>query len=950
MKRLITTTILLFIGVITYGYYPFIHNYLKSEYKGGSKNWQITQGECGNMWLANDAGIIEYDGKEWGITPVTNKTSVRSVLYDNETDRLIFGAINELGYLDFSDNSGVRYVSLLDSIGNNINDIWRIHKLDNALYFRENNRIFRYKNAEVKEYNFNAKVTVSEVIDGQLYIFVNSIGPLRLNDRGDFEKLPGTESLSNMAICSIIKHENGNYIEFVSATNGLYSYKDGVLKHLDSSLLDGLDNSIIYCARTNGKHTAYGTVNNGVYIYEHTSQDLIHLNMSSGLQNNTILDVFFDKQGNLWLGLDKGIDMVQINSAEYSLLASSNIIGAGYASEIYEGYLWLGTNQGLFTMKNSKIEEISELKGQIWSLLSHDGNLFCSCDRGLGIIDEEQNTRFIPLNGSWKLTPLKQNTEYMLGCSYDRLFLLKKQAGKWEFYNWISGFDENSKVFEEDNNGDIWFSHWIKGLYRLKIDLGRSEVIEKKYFSKGNGLPQDWGNVPIWFENEIIFQTAHGFYRIDRKTDKAYPIVGLNSLFSTPPAGMSIFQCGNSDLFFSSSTIQALCYRTSNNKDITSRDILLSNSPDKKGITIDSLSLRSLCLRRISGFEDIRELKDGLIMVNTEDGFSVINTDKIKENRSLPNNSLYIKEISITKADKDSVIFVSRKENNKEAKLTIPFKDNSLKFKVSLPIYNIDGSELFSYRLKGYDKVWSKFQESEAKEYSHIPPGNYTFQVRASLANSIHTVNTEINFKIMTPWYRKWWAYLLYILIGLIILMYTIHTFRLKIENNIAEKQKLKDNAIRQQQMSHELKIKADELASSTMNLIRKNEILRKIDSELQKAEDTVVEDRNKSLKIINKVRQNIRENISLDNNWNKFEKNFDMVYVDFLKKLDEHHPELSITDKKLCAYLKMGLSSKEIAPLLNITVRSVEMNRYRVRKKLGLNREDNLMDYLNRY
>ena len=204
MKRLITTTILLFIGVITYGYYPFIHNYLKSEYKGGSKNWQITQGECGNMWLANDAGIIEYDGKEWGITPVTNKTSVRSVLYDNETDRLIFGAINELGYLDFSDNSGVRYVSLLDSIGNNINDIWRIHKLDNALYFRENNRIFRYKNAEVKEYNFNAKVTVSEVIDGQLYIFVNSIGPLRLNDRGDFEKLPGTESLSNMAICSII--------------------------------------------------------------------------------------------------------------------------------------------------------------------------------------------------------------------------------------------------------------------------------------------------------------------------------------------------------------------------------------------------------------------------------------------------------------------------------------------------------------------------------------------------------------------------------------------------------------------------------------------------------------------------------------------------------------------------------------------------------------------------
>ena len=642
--------------------------------------------------------------------------------------------------------------------------------------------------------------------------------------------------------------------------------------------------------------------------------------------------------------------MVQLNSAEYSLLASSNIIGAGYASEIYEGDLWLGTNQGLFIMKNSKVEEIPELKGQIWSLLSHDGLLFCSCDKGLGIINKNRDISFIPLNGSWKLIPLKQNAEYMLGCSYDRLFLLKKQDDKWSFYKWISGFEESSKVFEEDNNGDIWFSHWIKGLYRLRLDLDKGEVSDNKYFSKGNNFPQDWGNVPLWFENELIFQTAEGFYHIDRKTDKAYPITGLNSLFSATPSGISIFQCSNSDLYFSSSNIQAICYRSSNKTEITSRDILLSNSPAKKGFINDSLSLKSLCLRRIPGFEDIRELRNGLLMINTEDGFSVINTNKIKENHSISNNSLYIKEISISKSAKDSVIFVSRKEHVKKTKLIIPFKDNSLKFKVSLPMYDIDGSELFSYRLKGYDKVWSKFQESETKEYSHIPPGNYTFQVRASLTNSTHMVSTEISFKIMTPWYRKWWAYLCYILIGLVTITYTIHAFRLRIEKGIAEKQKSKDNAIRQQQMSQELKIKADELASSTMNLIRKNEILRKIDSELQKAEDAVVEDRNKSLKIIGKVRQNIRENISLDNNWNKFEKNFDMVYVDFLKKLDKHHPELSITDKKLCAYLKMGLSSKEIAPLLNITVRSVEMNRYRVRKKLGLNREDNLIDYLNRF
>ena len=113
---------------------------------------------------------------------------------------------------------------------------------------------------------------------------------------------------------------------------------------------------------------------------------------------------------------------------------------------------------------------------------------------------------------------------------------------------------------------------------------------------------------------------------------------------------------------------------------------------------------------------------------------------------------------------------------------------------------------------------------------------------------------------------------------------------------------------------------------------------------------DYVVEDRNKSLKIIAKVRGNIKDNISHDNSWKKFEQNFDQVYVDFLKRLEESLPQLTTTDKKICAYLKMGLSSKEIAPPLNITVRSVEMNRYRVRKKLGLGREDNLTTYLDKF
>ena len=131
------------------------------------------------------------------------------------------------------------------------------------------------------------------------------------------------------------------------------------------------------------------------------------------------------------------------------------------------------------------------------------------------------------------------------------------------------------------------------------------------------------------------------------------------------------------------------------------------------------------------------------------------------------------------------------------------------------------------------------------------------------------------------------------------------------------------------------------------MNLIRKNEILLKIDSDVEAAVGYINTDKNKTGIILTGIRQDIRENIGHDNDWQKFEHNFDIVYDDFLKVLSQRFPNLTVSDKKMCAYLKMDLSSKDIAPLLNMTVRSVEMTRYRLRKKLGLSREESLTDFL---
>ena len=908
-------------------YYPIVHNFSKNEYKGAGKNWQISQSPYGNLFFANDAGILEFDGKEWNLTSPANRTSVRSIYYDDEQNRLYFGAINEFAYFDYNNPQKASYISLLDKLGTEANDIWAIHKIGDALYLRENNRIYILREENSQSIVFNNKVSVSTIIDEDLYIFVNGNGVFVSHQGGSFSPLKGTEILKDKNICAILKTA-ADELEFVSATKGLYTFRDGQLSHQKNSLSKELEAAIAYCAGANEEFIAYGSVNNGVFILDRKKGDIMHLNRSCGLQNNTVLSLYFDNQNNLWLGLDKGIDLVQLSSAEYTLLASDNSIGSGYSSEIFNDRLYLGTNQGLYTLKGDTVEEVKEMKGQMWYLKKHDGQLFCCADRGLGIISENGSFRFIPLNGVWKILPLKSQKDYLLACSYDRLFLLKKQMGRWDFYKWVEGFEESSKMFEEAEDGSIWFSHWIKGLFRLKIDYDEGKIISQQFLSKGNSFPYDWGNTPIPFDGKIIFSTAAGFYSFDDYEGKAQAIDSLNAMFCSKPTSASVYRCRNGDLYFSSSNIQAI---------------------KSAGRDLDSLSLARLASKRIQGFEDIRELGDALILVNTEDGFSLINRSNIQKNSKNFQNSLYIKEISVSKSDRDSVIFYSKRPYA-YPKLVVPYKDNSLKFKMALPIYGSQSNERFSFHLHGYEKGWSKFQESGTKEYTRIPPGEYIFQVKAKIPTSSETLLDQIEIRVLKPFYRQWWAILLYIIVAAAILSGIGIYYKGKVEAKALTLQKEKENQHKEQMMQREIKMKADELASSTMDLVRKNEILQQIDEDLQKAVDYVVEDRNKSLKIIAKVRGNIKDNISHDNSWKKFEQNFDQVYVDFLKRLEEAFPQLTTTDKKICAYLKMGLSSKEIAPLLNITVRSVEMNRYRVRKKLGLGREDNLTTYLDKF
>ena len=183
-------------------------------------------------------------------------------------------------------------------------------------------------------------------------------------------------------------------------------------------------------------------------------------------------------------------------------------------------------------------------------------------------------------------------------------------------------------------------------------------------------------------------------------------------------------------------------------------------------------------------------------------------------------------------------------------------------------------------------------------------------------------------------------------------LLYTLTQFTEKYLFREYEEEKARQEKqimqLEKEKLEYDLQHKSQEMANLMINFVRKNEMLTEIKSEILKVSallkgEGAREGKQQLILINNKIDGNIQSDEVLK----RIEDQFDLIHNNFMKRLHAKHPELSHNERMMCAYLKMNLSTKEIAPLLNISVRGVETIRYRLRKKFALEREDSLTDYL---
>lgn len=887
---------------------PFVENYSKSNYQGDNQIWNVAQGSDSAMYFANNNYLLRYDGVKWEKYTLPNKTVIRSIMIDG--DRIYSGSYQEFGYW-FRKDAKMHYVSLTSGkkfFGTNNNDeIWKIFKFDRKIWFQSFNGIFVFDGKNIKEKKLPFLISYCFVVDNQLLIAAVEKGIYRWTNQ-KIEKMEGLDLLENKVIHSIQKYQDKIY--YFTKKEGVYVLENAVLSPWKNTLNGVLKADNINTAGfIKNNKLIVGTANNGVYIVDLNDGSYQNINRNNVLINNSILSLCEDKENNLWLGLDNGIAHIEVNSPISIFYDRSGVLGSVYSvSSIPNGYL-MASNHGIFKYENKQLILFSNTQGQAWNIAKINDQFLIGHNEGTYNYKNGSLNKLSGINGGWNLVKSGSNDSY-LQATYSGVVIYPNPSDLRQVKP-ISGISKPIKYLAQNRKNEIWAADINRGLYRVLFD-DDYKTIKVDNVTRRNKIYSDFGVKVFEFRNEILFLINNLWYTYNSITNQ----LEANVLFNTN--------------FKNTSDIVGI---DENHFMILQEGLLYHIYAQGNKFIKESIQEKYYKGKIINNNLKVFKDKDKYLL-NLDDGFIALG---LKYNPK-PKANVKIEAFS------DGILVENKTKINLNSELRIH---------VISGIYGGAKPDLF-YRI------------NETKEYLPVKDGLILLNNLNSGSQEVTVYNNDglhhnpiasFQFVVAKVWYLSTWMIFVYlVLIGLILYLYYIwnkmkYIQKLKLEkeelkhqNEILEMELKAENELNSQEyekhiLQLELQSKSMEIAGKSLSIAKQSEMIEDIQNILDTESD------------FNKLKSDIKKAIKINavnkHEWEVFETNLNHINNEFIIALTKKYPNLTSKDIKLCVYLRMNLSSKEIAPMMNISFRGVELHRYRLRKKLGLSSEESLSIFL---
>ena len=913
---------------------PAMKFYDKNDYKGANQSWAIVQSREGFLYFANSAGLLEFDGCEWKL--YSTPSLLRSIAISN--DGLIYGGMqNDFGY--WQEDKSTReliYTSLAKQLNLTITDdeIWKIVFFDNAVYFHSFRNIYKYNlhdkslsiiNAPNRFqflFTVNNRLFVQEKLLGLMEVVNNRLIPIAGGEVLTGDCVYGMESLSP------------NTLLIATMDKGLYKMENNKISPSSFPCNDYLKKNLIFSTTTlSDGRFVFGTILNGLLITDHSGNIVMTINKSKGLDNNAVLSLLRDNADNLWLGLDRGICHLQMNSPAYSFPDTKGILGSVYSIEEYNDRLYFATNQGLFYCQKNEFSSslhepqfslMPQSMGQAWFLQKIGNHLFCGHNKGLYEINGNHGQFIFEGSGVNAICELNENTLLIL--TYDGMYTLQEQGNTYAVKK-QSACPYNAGWLAKDKDNVIYFGNSTVGIFQTKFDNTFTNAIDCTAHLENIGIDNPTAKGIYSLNGQVYLLKADSILQYDYTLKRFLPNNTINQLLP-PNINLHRLQITDTEMW---------CFAEDHFFCIQNYD-----KPTARMIQISAMELLNNQL--IYSYEGIKKIAEDQFLVCTSNGFTLLNTQFTSGQQQ--NITVCIRDIGTYTNVMTSLPLPHELSYYSQHTIKFPSNHKTIYVRFALPDYENSGNIRYSYQLRGHSENYSLPSSDNIITFTKLLPGDYILQIKATIeGNDQVYYSQELKIRILPPWYLDWEGFCL----ALILFGFFIYFFRrslqkrwLRQKHQLSLQHEQEIATIENQLLQEKLKSQNDELVRVTESMLYKSDLIDQIDEEISKISSGTLDSIG-----INDLKQIVEKHKNPEEEWKIFETKFNKTYDNYLVRLNSKYKNLSPSDLKLAAYIRMNFSSKEIASLLHISTKSVEMARYRLRKKLELEHDQNLTEFL---
>ena len=933
---------------------PQVKNYSSKDYQADPFTYDVTQDARGILYFANSAGVLEYDGVNWQLLELPNQSRAYSIAYHKPQNRVYVGGIGDFGYLSCDRSGKTIFVSLkpiIPSKHRNFKHVWLTYTTpDQSVIFFTTSAIYIFKEGKIKVFPPSDKhlFHTAFYVKGELYVREWGVGLQKLQN-GRLTLVPGGEAFTTERIYAMLPFDT-HQILVITRTQGFFLY-DGVrFTPWPTSLSSKyLEKAHVYFSKNLGNlYFAIATGKKGLMILDKNGLVIQKIDEKTGLISPYIIRVFSDNDNNLWVAKTEGLGQILLNRPLSFYSQNSKFSSNVTSSAITNNQLYFGTLQnGLFSMPWKKdthqgvLNQITSLNNQINNIShihTHSDEILVAHNAGIWIynIQTQQDYTIAKERYIWKFITVPKQPTTLLAGARDGLLKIIQKGGQWQAIS-IKGNRASIPYLAAYQPGKLLVSNDNGILSKIILNRSLDSVVSQKKYDTLQGLPSHQGNRVFQLKDQIVVATQRGIYRYQAAQDRFEPhpdfapVVG-----NTPVRFIKGDQQGNVWLWMGTSQDLNL--------------VLLKKQADHTYQLVKT-PFQKLKNTFTELGAHINPIDEQNVIFSTPEGAAHYDPSiKINYDRLY---SCLIRKVEII-AQQDSLIFGGNfldslghitQTQPPERMLRFPYALNALRFSFAATYYEDSDRLQYSYRLEGFDNGWSAWSAHPQKEYTNLPEGTYTFRVRGKNIYDKTSRIATYTFTILPPWYRTWWAYTLYGLgaLGLLVAGSTGYSRQIRrhneeLEQTVAKRTKeivAQKEAISQQ--AEELKSTNDELQNANA-LIRKDrdekvkiylQEATEATSKLQQIQETLM---NKGASTTQKLLAN---EINTAGELSIIQEKVRNEFPDFASEIDK-----ALADKKITKVvwqvgycLQLGRSPAEIAKILPLSNRTVSVYGSRLRK-----------------